>query len=122
MAVNANDPRPQAVIRTTSGTNGTEPRGAYVDQALTLRNPPTATITPDPPKSGSTTLGNIRRFYAEDQVEEIDQTATNPTVDPPPHSPNKWLIEDDADGIPRAADPYRNEGLIGRDYLNNAGA
>ena len=121
MAVNANDPRPQATIRTVSGTNGTEPRGAYVDQALTVRNPPTTTIADDPPKSGSTTLGNIRRFYAADKTEEIEQDATNPGVDPPPHSPNKWLIADDADGIPRAADPYRNNGLHGRTYLNNAG-
>lgn len=112
MAVNPHDPRPQAAIRTVSGTEDTEPRGAYVDQAITTRNQTDKVITPDPVKTGASDLGNVRSVYAEDQVDEIDQDATNPGVDPAPHSKPKWEIETTADGISRAKDPYRNDGMI----------
>lgn len=117
MATNSHDPRPQAVIRTVSGTGETEPRGPYVDQSITTRNPPDATLPDDPLRSGAKTLGNIRRFYAEDQVEEVDQDATNPAATPPEHAPMGWAIETTDDGISRSRDPYRNAGMIGQDFL-----
>lgn len=61
-----------------------------------------------PGKSGSTTLGNIRPFYAEDKVKEIDQDASN-DVDPPPTAGNSWEVGHDL---------YANGGG-GRDYLLN---
>lgn len=112
----------QAEHFNTSPDNATAHVGPYVDQDLTKRNVAQAddfVPTDSPKKSGSKTQGNIRRYYAEDQVEEILQTASNEGVDPPPHSPNSWKIRKDADDIPRARDPYTNNGMIGQNYLNN---
>lgn len=122
MAVNPHDPRPQARIRTTSGVNATEPRNAYVDQSLTRRNVNNGNVAEaHPPRSGSTTLGDIRNFYANDAQVEIENTAAaieNTNVNPPPNSPNSWPIEDDAAGIPRSRDYYSNEGMHGQDFFN----
>ncbi len=78
-----------------------------------------------PNKAGSTTLGNIRPFYAEGNVKEIDQVVGDQGAIEPGHSSNSWVIEETDDGIERGADPYRNQGLSGpdsgRDYLDNQG-
>jgi hypothetical protein len=123
MSTNPHDPRPQAAApRTRGGTGTVEPRGAYVDQAITIRNPTDTPAAPDPAPTQANALGNVRKFYAEDKVAEIDQTASNPGVDPPPHAANKWEIETTADGITRAKDPYRNDGMISQnDSLQNQG-
>lgn len=125
MSVNSHDPRPQARIRTTSGTNQTEPVGAYVDRSLTKRNIDNGVVEEaHPPRSGSTTLGDIRNFYAADaktEIENTDAATENVGVTPPPNSPNSWAIEDDADGIPRSRDYYRNDGMHGQDFLKNQG-
>jgi hypothetical protein len=75
--------------------------------------------------SGSTTLGNIRKNYAEDGVDEIDVTFDNSAAVDPGKSPNSWVGNTTPDGIFRGADPYRQEGLSGpspdRDYLENQG-
>lgn len=126
MASEFGDPKaPQAEIVTTKGTNNRARVGPYTDPNLTLRN---VVQTPDasdlPPPSGSKTLGGVRPVYATDQNEEIDNTAAateNASVEQPPHSPNSWPIEADGQGIPRGNDPYRTNGVIGRDYLNNQG-
>lgn len=120
MSVNPNDPRPQATIRTTSGTNGVEPRGPYVDQARTRRNPPDVAIPVNPAKSGSTTLGSTRPAYAADQEVEIDNDATNPSAPVPARAPTAWPIVDDADGIPRPKDPYRVDGMIGQEFFEHS--
>lgn len=120
MSVNPHDPRPQASIRTVAGTGTQEPTGPYVDKSITKRNIVQDAPPVSPPKSGSTTLGSVRGVYAEDGVTEIakDASIDNSAAVAPPHSPNSWKIET-IDGIPRSADPYRNSGLIGRDYLDN---
>ena len=116
------DPRPQGAPPVTQGgTNRTAFRGPYVDQGLTLRNPPDVAITPTPAKSGSATLGGIRNFYANDRAHEIENTATNPDATAPEHAGNRWQIEDDSAGIPRSRDFYRNNGMIGQDFLMNQG-
>lgn len=124
MAINTHDPRPQARIRTSSGANNTEPVGPYVDRALTRRNVDNGVVAePLPPRSGLTTLGGIRNFYAEDAAKEIDSEvpAENVGVTAPPHSGNSWKIADDAAGVPRGRDYYRNGGMHGQDYLGNQG-
>lgn len=120
----AGDPRPQAGIRTYSGPNATEPTGPYVDKALTTRNVDNG-VVPDtfPARTSAKDLGNGRRFYAEDRVSEIDQTAAaaeNADVAPPPNSGNSWKIADDAQGFPRSNDFYGNGGLHGKNYLKHA--
>ncbi len=122
MASEAADPAaPQSEVITVSTTNNKARLNAYTDPALTKRNVTGTLAASDiTPKSGST-VRQVRSVYAEDLVEEIDQEATNPGVDPPPHSANKWEIETTADGIERAKDPYRNNGMISQnDFLSNA--
>lgn len=84
--------------------------GPYTDVSLTRRNVTNPTAVPQgPARSGSHTQGNIRRFYAEDQVQEVDSTPTN-DVDPPPHSPNHWAF---------GRDYYKNNGMVGQDFMRN---
>lgn len=123
-SVYGDPPNHQAEQYNTAEDNATAHIDPYTDRSITKRNvaqevgfEPTDT----PKRSGSKTQGNIRRFYAEDRVEEIDQVATNPGVDPPPHSPNSWLIETDDEGISRSRDYYRNNGMISQGYLENQG-
>jgi hypothetical protein len=124
VTVNPHDPRPQASIRTTSGTGETEPTGPYVDKSLTQRNPVNADPdAPFPPSSGSTTLGDVRPVYASDHATEIvkDAAIDNDPSDVP-NSPNSWQIED-VNGVPRSRDYYRNDGMIGQDdFLKNQGS
>lgn len=120
------DPRPQGQPpRTFSGINQPAAVGTYVDPALTVQNGQTASPpTPVPPRSGSTTLGSTRTTYAEDGNTEIEKDAAidNSAAQDIPRSPNSWAIKNDDQGIPRSADPYSaTTGLIGRDYLKNAG-
>jgi hypothetical protein len=120
----ADPPAPQTEVITTSTVNNTARIGAYTDRTITRRNvQPTVPVPgPNPPRSGSKTLGNIRRFYAEDKVEEKDQNAAateNVGVLPPPHSPNSWKIRNDAQGVPRSRDYYSNNGLIGQSFFDN---
>ncbi len=68
-----------------------------------------------PCASGSTTLGNIRPFYANDNLTEIDQNSAeedNDEVDPPPNSGNAWVP---------GRDPYAVDGSVDQDYLKNQG-
>jgi hypothetical protein len=112
MATNPNDPRPQAKIETVSSNNLTAARGAYVDTSLTRRN---GSSTPDailPLKSGSTTLGNIRRFYAENRAEEIDATVGDQGAVVPPHSPVAWKP---------GRDYYKIDGMVSQDFYKNQG-
>jgi hypothetical protein len=87
--------------------------GPYVDTSITRRNVDNG-VVPEagPARSGSRTQGNIRRFYAEDEVEEVDSHDTHPEVDPPAHNPNKWVF---------GRDPYANNGMVGQEYFNNQG-
>lgn len=122
MATNPHDPRPQAKINNVKGANTAEPRGAYVDPLFTVRNPPDTDVPVSPPKTQANDLGNIRRYYSDDKVDEIAQTATNPGVDPAPHSLPKWEIETTGDGISRGKDPYREDGMISQNaVLKNQG-
>ena len=116
-----------------TGTNPDPNGGAFqradVDPALTrsVEDGPlvqTSTANDTVGKSGSDTLGNIREFYAADNVEEIDQDPGDQGATAPGHSPNTWVGEDD-NGVFRGASPYRNQGLSGpktdRGYLDNQG-
>lgn len=100
---------PQTEVTTVSTTNNTARRGPYTNRDITKRNSVETAAAATPLKSGSKTLGNIRRFYAEDKVEEADQNASNPGVTAPPHSPNSWQ---------RGRDPYANGGMVGQTFYN----
>lgn len=110
-----NPPAPQSEVVTRSTTNNPARLNAYTDPNLTKRNAvPTAGQTvmpPTPPPSGSTTLGNIRPVYANDKVQEIDQTASNPGVAIPAQAPNSWVP---------GRDPYKNQGMPGQEFFDNA--
>jgi len=123
MPLNEHDPRPQgAAIRNRATANGTAPVGTYTDTSLTKANVDQAMPSVLPNRSGARTLGNIRPVYASDRVQEIDQTATNESPPPTPHSKPKWEIETTADDISRAKDPYRNDGMISQnDMFKNQG-
>ncbi len=53
--------------------------------------------------------------------QNFDFTPGDQGAVPPPHAPNSWPIEDDAAGIPRSRDAYREGGMIGQDFLDNQG-
>lgn len=117
-------PAPQTEFNPSAAPNAVAHINPYTDRAITKRNvaqPGGFSPTDDPKRSGSKTLGNIRRFYSNDKTEEIAQNATNPGVNPPPHSPNHWAIQTDGMGIDRARDYYRNAGMIGQDFFKNQG-
>lgn len=118
-------PAPYTAVVTGGGPNAAPRLNAYTDPALTKRNAQGNAAESDlPPGSGSRTLGGIRPVYAEDQNEDIDNTAAaaaNASVAPPPKAPNKWVGAKTPDNIFRARDPYRNNGMVGQDYLKNQG-
>ena len=113
---------PNAQVLTTSGPNDTPRIDAYTDPALTTRNSEETPVeAPLPAKSGPKTLGNTRPFYAEDLLQEIDQTSAeteNAAVEQPPHSPNSWQMQT-RNGNRYSRDPYANNGLD--PYLQNQG-
>lgn len=107
MPGNPHDPRPQNVIRTSSGTNATEPVNAYVDQSLTKRNIDNGDVEEAlPARSGSTTLGEITVYEKEGTNHEPgDQGAT-----PPANAPNYMAP---------GRDLYANNGAVGQGFVNN---
>lgn len=121
----ADPPAPQSEVITQTGSNNPARLGAYTDPALTTRNVvETAAASDLPPGSGSTTLGGVRPVYANDQADEIDNTAAetaNASVDPPPHSPNSWA-RGTVDGRRVSRDPYANQGMVGQPFYKNLGS
>lgn len=115
-------PSPQSQVVHSKGTNQTARVGQYVDTGLTKRNVSGSSAASDlPAKSGSTTLGDIRPVYSNDQDNEIENTAAateNAGVTPPPHAPNKWA-RGTVNGRRVSRDPYANQGMIGQTAFNN---
>lgn len=107
MAFDPNDPRPQASISTSGGVRRTEPRGAYVDQALTTRN-----------LAGQTSQAvNPLRPFDRGNTKVYDVEGTQKTGFPDraalPHSPNAWRT---------GRDYYANNGMVGQPFFRNSGA
>lgn len=107
MANDVNDPRPQAAdADATGGLRRTEPRGPYVDQAITVRN-----LEGQAGEEAATFPA-----YNNDleQVPVYDQAGTKKsgfTAQPqPPTSPNSWRP---------GRDLYANGGGVGQSFLNN---
>jgi hypothetical protein len=123
MASEYEDPAsPQSQVVTVSGPNGVAFLNAYTVESLTKRNiqqPGGFVRNNFPLQSGSTTLGNTRPVYANDSKTEITPQAVTETA-PPPNAPEAWAIETVL-GYPRSRDPYRNNGMIGQPFFNNAG-
>lgn len=94
----ADPPAPQTDLKSTGHANDTPRRDAYVDPRLTLRN---ATSPAQTHVTIGENLGSNRAMYANDDLDEIEQTATNPGTSPAPHSPNSWKP---------GRDPYANNG------------
>ena len=109
-------PAPQSEVIREAGANKGPRKGAYTDPNLTTRNAEETAAPSDlPAKSGSTTTGGIRPFYAGDQATEIENTdaaVENAGVAQPPHSPNSSRMRNGA-----RRDPYANSGQA--DYLDN---
>lgn len=101
---------PQAEVVTGTADNSTARVGAYTDTAITKRNVNSSPApTPSPSRTGHVGK-DVRRFYAEDGETEIENTASNPSAEKPPHSPNSWTP---------GRDPYANNGMVGQDFLRN---
>lgn len=97
---------PQAEVITTTTNNATARVGAYVDTSLTKRNIDNGAFDPDdegPLKSGSTTLGDIRRYYANDKAEALD------SADGSHEAPVS--LQDVRGGLVHGRDPYANSGV-----------
>ena len=108
---------PQTNLIKISTTNNPARINAYTDPKLTTRNVVMTADTIVPPKSGSTTLGDIRPVYANDTTTEIENDGPFPEQTPLPQAPNYWPIKTDTAGIPRSRDPYRNGGMIGQTFF-----
>lgn len=96
----------QGQVVTTSGDNATARVGQYVDTSLTKRNVDNGVVDPDtqgPLQSGSTTLGDIRRFYANDKAEQLDSPAGSYVA---PVS-----LQTVKGGFVHGKDPYANSGI-----------
>lgn len=120
----ADPPAPYTEVVSTSTTNNKARLNAYTDTKITLRNvaPAVPVPEPEPPRSGSRTLGNIRPVYAEDNRQEIENKDAHPEAVEPKHAPNSWPIITDAQGITRGRDMYRNHGVLGQDdFVQNQG-
>lgn len=119
----ADPPAPQTDLITSSGNNKPARVGPYTDRSLTKRNATGTAVTDQPPASGAVPK-SVRPVYATDKQTEIQATEAateNAGVAPAPQAGNKWKIET-VDGVSRPRDFYRNEGVIGEDYLNNGGS
>lgn len=105
MATDPHDPRPQAEISTVGGVRRTEPRGAYVDQALTVRNlaGQATTVGPTPAHE----LGNTKVYDPAGTVK-----TGFPSQSPLPQAPNSWRV---------GRDPYAHNGMVGQTFFKNSG-
>jgi hypothetical protein len=129
MASQYNDPpAPYTEVVTASGPNEVARINAYTDRNLTKRNvvQPAGTVPgrDEVLKTGSAVgqadpQGDIRRYYANDKAQEIENDGPWIPQDPPAHAPNSWPITTDAMGIPRSRDFYRNGGMVGQEFLDN---
>lgn len=134
-------------MATNPDPNGGPYQGPYTDPKLTASQAPWGPFgqldptpapnlgksipTPVPARANSKTLGEITVYdpVTPEGVDLVDHTPDNRTAVVPPHSPNSWKVEDVAinadtpiastQTFPR--DPYRNGGMIGQPYVNNAG-
>lgn len=93
-------------------------QGPYKDPGLTRAGDPDPNQVSTAAKPDTADkLGRVTIYDAEGTNQEPgDQGAVTP-----PHSPTHWSIEDDAAGIPRSRDYYRNGGMIGQDFIDNQG-
>ena len=118
------DPRPQAQITTVSGPNMPAPPDPYVDSNITRVNVVSGPLASTYPPTNLSLLGTPtdRQIYASDGLPAVDVTipAANSSVQPLPSSGNSWPIVDDAAGIPRGRDVYRNNGMIGQPFFNHS--
>lgn len=105
MAVDPNDPRPQAVIETRSGAGRAAFRGAYTDPALTVRNPQQTLNAVDPTQVRD--LGPVRAY----DVPGVDHDPNNP-ASAVPNAPTPWRP---------GRDPYKVDGMPGQDFFKNQG-
>ncbi len=104
MALDPNDPRPQIVTETVGGTLRTEPRGPYVDQALTKRNLQGQVSTAVNPLDEKN-RGEVKVYRPAGW-----QGSGFTTKTPLPNSPNSWRV---------GRDPYAIDGMVGQDFTKN---
>lgn len=104
MATDPNDPRPQVVINTVGGSRRAEPRGPYVDQALTTRNLAGQASTAVDPLDEK----NLGEVHVYDPAGR--QKSGFPEQTPLPNSPVAWR---------NGRDYYKNNGMVGQDFFKN---
>jgi len=103
---------------TNPDPNEGEFMGACVDAEITLDG------TPDDQVSEAVDPFSDVDKLGDNEVYEVDGTNHSPGdqgATTPPHAPNKMAVEEDGDGIARSRDPYRNDGMIGQDFMQNQG-
>jgi hypothetical protein len=130
-------------MATNPDPNGGAFYGPYTDPTLTQAGPKFDDVTNDPTgtfNDGETIPGDTPAKHAPADVgnnselnyEPVTSDGTSPVDHAPgdqgavvpPHSPVAWQIEQvDVEGtdIPFGRDPYRNDGMIGQDFLKNQG-